>query len=83
MPNRDFVIWFILMKNILIKHSKIKKKEYKMYGSSNKGSPASEMELTQRDKQIKGVNQDPSQLSLHPSMVVYIFNFRRQSQADL
>jgi hypothetical protein len=57
MPNRDFVIWFILTKNILIKHSKIKKKEYKMYGSSNKGSPASEMELNPILKEINRLRE--------------------------
>ena len=37
-PSKYIFLWFILilMKNILIKHSKLKKKKYKIYGSSNK-----------------------------------------------
>ena len=29
----DFGLWFILMRSMLIKHSKLRKKKYKMYGS--------------------------------------------------
>ena len=35
-PSLDFILWINLMKSILIKHSKLKKKKYKIYGSSNK-----------------------------------------------
>jgi hypothetical protein len=33
------------MKNILNKHNKLRKKKYKIYGSSIKGTPGREMEL--------------------------------------
>ena len=36
-PSRDFVLWFSLMKSILINHSKLQKEKYKLYGSKNKG----------------------------------------------
>jgi hypothetical protein len=35
-PSLDFILWYRLTKNILIKHSKHKNKKYKMYGSRNK-----------------------------------------------
>jgi hypothetical protein len=35
-PSRDFVLWFSLMKSILINHSKLQKEKYKLYGSKNK-----------------------------------------------
>ena len=35
-PSLDFILWINLMKSILIKHSKLRKKKYKIYGSSNK-----------------------------------------------
>jgi hypothetical protein len=38
-----FVLWLSLMKIILKKHSKLRKKKYKIYGSSIKGVPGSEM----------------------------------------
>ena len=51
--SRDFVFWFRLKKN---KHSKLKKKTYKMFGSSNKKeAPGSEVELTPVFKEIKGM----------------------------
>jgi hypothetical protein len=31
-PSRDFVLSFRLMNSILIEHSKLKKKKYKLYG---------------------------------------------------
>jgi hypothetical protein len=43
-PSRDFVLWLSLMKRSLNKHSKLRKEKYKMYGSSIKGIPGSEME---------------------------------------
>ena len=43
-PSRDFVLWLSLMKRSLSKHSKLRKEKYKMYGSSIKGVPGSEME---------------------------------------
>ena len=42
--SRDFVLWLSLMKSILNKHSKLRKEKYKIYGSSIKGVPGSEME---------------------------------------
>ena len=44
-PSLDSVVWFSLVKNILIKCSKLKKKKFKIYGSSNKGALGSRMEL--------------------------------------
>jgi hypothetical protein len=44
-PSIGFVLQFTLMKNVLIKHSKHRKKKYKMYGSSNKRAPGSTKEL--------------------------------------
>ena len=52
-PSTDFVLWFILMKNILIKHSKLRKEKYKLYASSIKGAPGSKMELNPMFKEIK------------------------------
>ena len=43
-PIRDFVLWLSLMKRSLNKHSKLRKEKYKIYGSSIKGVPGSEME---------------------------------------
>jgi hypothetical protein len=43
-PGRDFLLWLSLMKNILKKHSKLRKDKYKIYGLSIKGAPGSEME---------------------------------------
>jgi hypothetical protein len=40
------------MKYTLIKYSKLRKEKYKMYGSSNKGEPGSEMELNPVFKEI-------------------------------
>jgi len=52
-PSKDFVLWSSLMKSILNKHSKLRKEKYKMYGSSIKGPPGSEMELNPVFKDIK------------------------------
>ena len=43
-PSRDFVLWLSLRKRSLNKHSKLRKEKYKIYGSSIKGVPGSEME---------------------------------------
>ena len=43
-PSRDFVLWLSLLKRNLNKHSKLRKEKYKIYGSSIKGVPGSEME---------------------------------------
>ena len=43
-PSIDFVLWFTFMTSVLIKHSKLRKEKYKIYGSSIKGVPGSEME---------------------------------------
>ena len=42
--SRDFVLWLSLTKRSLNKHSKLRKAKYKIYGSSIKGIPGSEME---------------------------------------
>jgi len=44
-PITEFDLWLSLMKNILNKHSKLRKEKYKIYGLSIKGAPGSEMEL--------------------------------------
>ena len=44
-PKIDSVLWFTLMKSILIKHSKLRKEKYKIYGSKIKGALESGMEL--------------------------------------
>jgi hypothetical protein len=43
-PRRDFILWLSLMKISLNKHSKLSKEKYKIYGSSIKRVPRSEME---------------------------------------
>ena len=43
-PSRDFVLWLSLKRRSLNKHSKLRKAKYKIYGSSIKGVPGSEME---------------------------------------
>ena len=43
-PIIDFVLWLSLIKNILNKRSKLGKEKYKIYGSSIKGAPGSDME---------------------------------------
>jgi hypothetical protein len=40
------------MRSTLIECSKLRKEKYKMYGSSNKGAPGSEMELNPVFKEI-------------------------------
>ena len=52
-PNRDFILWFGLMKSILSKHSKLRKEKYKIYGLSIKGASGGEMELNPVLKDIK------------------------------
>jgi hypothetical protein len=42
--SRDFALWLSRMKRSLNKHSKLRKEKYKIYGSSIKGIPGSEME---------------------------------------
>lgn len=44
-PSRDFALWFILMKSILIKSNMLRKGKYKMYGSKSKGGPENGMKL--------------------------------------
>jgi hypothetical protein len=44
-PSRDLVLWLSLMKDVLNKHSKLRKENYKLYGSGIKGEPRHEMEL--------------------------------------
>ena len=44
-PSRDFVLMLSLTKRSLNKHSKLRKKKYKIYGLSIKGIPGSEMKL--------------------------------------
>jgi hypothetical protein len=41
-PSRDCVLWLSFMKNIVNKHSKLRKEKYKIYGSSIKGARGSE-----------------------------------------
>lgn len=45
MPVFDFVLWSSLMKSTLSKFNKLGKEKYKVYGSSIKGEPGSEMGL--------------------------------------
>ena len=45
------------MKSILIKHSKLKKKKYKMYGSKNKGAAGSRMEPKPMFKEINRLRE--------------------------
>ena len=46
------------MKSILIKHSKLKKKKYQRYGSSNnKGAPGGKMGLNLVFKETKRVSE--------------------------
>ena len=51
------VLWFSLMKNILMKRSKLRKEKYKTYGLSNKGATGSEMELNPIFKEINRLRQ--------------------------
>jgi hypothetical protein len=44
-PSRDFLLWLSLMNSVLNKPSKLRKKKYKIYGSSIKGAPGSEIGL--------------------------------------
>jgi hypothetical protein len=48
-----FVLWLSLMKSILNKHSKLREEKYKIYGSSIKGKPGSEMEMNPMFKDNK------------------------------
>jgi hypothetical protein len=45
-PIIDFILWLSLMKNILNKHSKLRKEKYKIYSLSIKWAPGSVMELS-------------------------------------
>jgi hypothetical protein len=57
-PSIDFILWFTLIKSILIKHSKVTKKRYKMYRSSNnKRAAGSEMELNPVFKAIRRLRE--------------------------
>jgi hypothetical protein len=66
-PSRDFVFLFWLIKNILIKHSKLRKKKYKMYGSKNKGAPGSRVELNPVFKEINRLREWWPQGKIPPS----------------
>jgi hypothetical protein len=44
-PSIDFVLWFALMKSVLIKHSKLRKEKYKIYGSKSEEAPGRGMDL--------------------------------------
>ena len=52
-PSLDFYQRFTLMRSILIKFRKLRKENYKMYVSKNKGAPGSEMKLHSVFKDIK------------------------------
>jgi hypothetical protein len=52
-PSRNRVCSLSVMKSILNKHSKLRKKIYKMYGSSMKSAPGREMDLNLVFKIIK------------------------------
>jgi hypothetical protein len=56
-PSIDFALWFTLTKNVLIKHSKLRKEKYKRYGLSNKGAPGSEPELNPVFKEINRLRE--------------------------
>ena len=54
-PGINSVVWllkFTLMKSILMKRSKLRKEKYKIYVSSIKEAPGSEMELNLVFKEI-------------------------------
>jgi hypothetical protein len=44
MSSKDFVIWLSILKRCLNKNSKLRKEKYKIYGSSIKEVPGSEIE---------------------------------------
>ena len=44
-PSLDYVVWFMLIKSILIKCSKFRKEKHKLYGSKCKGAAGGRMEL--------------------------------------
>jgi hypothetical protein len=56
-PSIDGVLWFTLMKGILIKHSNLIKEKYIMYGLSNKGIPGRAMELSPVFEEINGLRE--------------------------
>jgi hypothetical protein len=49
----DSALWFTPMRNILVKHSKLRKENFKMYSSSIKRASESAMELNPVFKDIK------------------------------
>jgi hypothetical protein len=53
----DSVLWFSLMKNVLMKYSKLRKKKYETCGSSNKRAPGSVMELNPVFKEINRLRE--------------------------
>ena len=53
MPIIDFVLCLSLMKNILNKHSKLRKEKYKIYSLRIKWVPGSKMELNPVFKVVK------------------------------
>jgi len=54
-PNRDFGLWFSLMKSILNNRIKLRKEKYRIYSLSIKGTPGSEVQVSPVFNQIKGV----------------------------
>ena len=53
----DSVLWFTLMKSVLIEHSKLRKEKYQIYGSSIRGATGSGMELTPVFKKINRLRE--------------------------
>jgi hypothetical protein len=51
-PSIDFVLWFSLMKSVLMKHSRLIKEKCKLYGSKNKGALGGRMEMDPMFKEI-------------------------------
>jgi hypothetical protein len=69
-PNIDFVLWFALMKIILMKRSKLRKEKYKMYDSKDKRAPGSKMKLNPVFKEINELREARS----HPAkLIVHAF----------
>ena len=70
-PSIDSVLWFTLMKSILMKWNKFRKEKCKMYGSRIKGESGSDMELNPMFKDIKW-NQQGGDLGTrsHPAKLL-------------
>jgi hypothetical protein len=52
-PRRDFVLWFSLTKSILTQHSKLIKKKYKMYCSSNNNGAHGSRAVFKEKKRVR------------------------------